>query len=148
MSLKTTPRVSRSRKRTIKAAKDFLTKELRRPLMREEVQRLRLVKQPGREARKIVDRALRIEGRMVRQNGKAVDLADFQELRTALVRRDCGLYSPHSDFIRRMENIFLRDGMSRAEFDRLAGTVLKMPQPLSEDLLLAEAKLRETGEWS
>ncbi len=67
---------------------------------------------------------------VVAASGDDIGLADVQELRVKLARRDGGVWSPQSLVLRRMECRIAGEGMTRDEFDDLAAAVWRMPQVL------------------
>ena len=117
------------RRRTIKSAIELLDRELRLPHARRRqcFQRIRGARQPKREARRLIEQHRKQLARGL-VNGE-VDLSDVQEVLVKLIRRDLGICSPHTHTLRRMERIILKKGMTKQEFERMAGTVLGMKQP-------------------
>ncbi len=59
-----------------------------------------------------------------------IGLADVQELRAKLARRDGGVWSPQSLMLRRMDGRIVGEGMTRQEFDDMAAAVWRLPQVL------------------
>lgn len=95
---------------------------------RHAIGRIRNARCPRVEAQRIVDQAAR---QAVSGLGDGdIGLADVQELRTKLARRDGGVWSPQSDVLRRMDRRVAGEGMTRPEFDDLAAAVWRMPQVL------------------
>ena len=87
------------------------------------------------EAKRIIAAAHRrkvryaLAGDDQRRHGQ-IDLADVQELRAKLARRDGGVWSPQSILLRRMDRRIAGEGMTRPEFDDLAAAVWRLPQVL------------------
>jgi hypothetical protein len=73
-------------------------------------------------------------------DGPEIDLSDVQELRTKLIRRDYGIWSPHTDYLHRMEKDILSGDMDLVEFKRRASVLLNMEQALSKEFLKAEGE--------
>jgi hypothetical protein len=136
------------RRRTLKTARRVINGSTipagRRPSA---YQRISKASQPIAEANRIVvqHKADRNGLELVRDG--EVDLSDVQELRVKLIRRDKGIWSPHTDYLHRMERDILTKGMTKDEFKRRSATVLKMEQWLNKKFRHAEWKLARTGEW-
>jgi hypothetical protein len=139
---------SRRRRRTLKAARDILNGSAipagRRPSA---YQRISKARQPVTEAKRIVDQHETDRHGLELVRDREVDLSDVQELRVKLIRRDKGIWSPHTDYLCRMERDILTKGMTKGEFKRRSATVLKMEQWLNKKFRHAEWKLARTGEW-
>ena len=124
-------RLTPRRRRTIKSAIELLDRELRlSPDKRQQyIQLIRRASQPKREARRLIEQHRKNLARGLVSDEKEIDLSDVQEVLVRLIRRDLGICSPHTNYLRRMERIILMDGMTRQEFELMAGTVLGMKQP-------------------
>ncbi len=94
---------------------------------RHAIGRIRNARCPRVEAQRIVANATRD---VVAASSDDIGLADVQELRAKLARRDGGVWSPQTLMLRRMECRIVREGMTRQEFDDLAAAVWRMPQVL------------------
>lgn len=137
------------RKRTIRTAKAIIDgSSLPIGRRRFAYRSLRRAGQPVREAKRIVQQYEADVIGVERDADQLVDLSDVQELRVKLIRRDYGIWSPHTDYLARMENDILTDGMSWEEFKRRSVVVMKMVQPLEKSFRKAEYKLARTGEWT
>jgi len=110
-------------------------------------QRISKAKQPVAEAKRIIERYKTNRLGLELVHGRDIDLSDVQELRVKLIRRDKGIWSPHTDYLHRMERDILTKGMTKDEFKRRSATVLKMEQWLNKKFRHAEWKLARTGEW-
>jgi len=106
-----------------------------------------MASQPIAEAKRIVVQHKTDRHGLELVRDREVDLSDVQELRVKLIRRDKGIWSPHTDYLYRMERDILTKGMTKGEFKRRSATVLKMEQPLNKKFRNAEWKLARTGEW-
>lgn len=106
-------------------------------------------KQPVVEAKRIVDQDKTDRHGLELVRGREVDLSDVQELRVKLIRRDKGIWSPHSYYLHRMERDILTAGMTKDEFKRRSAVALNMEQPLKlrKKFRNAEWKFTRTGEW-
>ena len=110
-------------------------------------QRIKKAKQPVTEARRIVEQYKADQYGLELVHDRDVDLSDVQKLRIKLIRRDKGIWSPHTDYLHCMERHILSTGMTKGEFKRRSATALKMEQPLSKKFRDAEWKFARTGEW-
>ena len=130
------------RKRTERNAKAILndaplTDQRRRAAYRH----IKNAKQPIKTATKIAERALiDVDGQEI-PVGSDLDLSDVQELRVKLLRRDFGIWPPHTDYLNRMEVDILSGAMTKQEFKRRSSVLLRMEQPLSKASRLAEQEL-------
>ena len=116
-------------RRSIKDAVAYLDQEIKLPARqrRKAIERISLAQRPRTEAKRII----RARHKEVADEIEQPDLSDVQELRAWLIRRDKGIWSPHSDYLKRMELIILTGKMDRETFVRMAATVKKkMPQSL------------------
>jgi hypothetical protein len=99
----------------------------RRP---EAYRRIRNAKQPVKEANRIISHYMTNRHELELVDGPENDLSDVQELRAKLIRRDYGIWSPHTDYLHRMEKDILSGNMDLVEFRRRSSVVLEMEQPL------------------
>jgi hypothetical protein len=139
---------TRRRRRTIKKARRLLdSSSLHVDARRDAYQKVRSAKQPIKEAKRIVQHheANRLD--VAAEYQRPVELSDVQELRVKLIRRDYGIWSPHTDYLHRMEKDILTTGMSWEEYERRAVVVMKMEQPLSKEFRKAERDYARTGKW-
>ena len=126
---KSTPLKSPRRRRTERQAIMVLD-EARLPATqrRHALARIRGARQPITEARRIIDQTARLD--VAELGCDDIGLADVQELRVKLARRDGGVWSPQSILLRRMDRRIAGEGMTRPEFDDLAAAVWRMAQVL------------------
>jgi len=140
--------LSPRRRRTEQDAKSILKGAgLQDRQMAEALRHLQTVKQPIRFANNLVQRATNAKKGMEVKAGAKLDLSDAQELKTKLIKRDFGIWSPHSDYLRRIVEDILSGKITKAEFEKRSAVLLSMDQPLSEDFRKAEWKLTRTEEW-
>ena len=143
----TTPLTQRRRRSERQAKSVLINAGLDGRHLIEAMRHLRSEKQPIRRARQIAERTMtNRKGIKVPVNAK-LDLSDVQELKAKLIKRDFGIWSPHSDYLRRILEDILSGNITKAEFERRSAVLLDMAQPLSEDFRKAEWKLARTGEW-
>ena len=136
------------RKRTERAARKVINGSVIPARCRASAyQRISKARQPIVEAKRIVDQHETDRHGLGVLRGQEVDLSDVQELRVKLIRRDKGIWSPHTDYLCRMERDILTKGMTKGEFKQRSATVLKMEQWLNKKFRHAEWKLARTGEW-
>ncbi len=88
--------------------------------------RIRRARQPTVEARRIIAQASRRAVEITR--GDTIDLADVQELRVKLIRRDGGIVEPHASLLRRLDARIAAGAMTRGEFEE--SQVWAMPKAL------------------
>ena len=108
--------------------------------------RIRKAKQPVREAKAIVARHRADRHKIEITRGRALDLSDVQELRVKLIRKDYGVWSPHIDYLKRMEIDILSGIMTANDFKCRSAVLMGMEQPLSDKFRKAEWLLSMTGE--
>ena len=136
------------RKRTERAARKVINGSVIPARCRASAyQRISKARQPIVEAKRIVDQHETDRHGLGVLRGQEVDLSDVQELRVKLIRRDKGIWSPHTNYLHRMERDIISEGMTKGEFKRRSATALKIEQPLSKKFRDAEWKLARTGEW-
>ncbi len=86
--------------------------------------RIRNAKQPKSEANRLIRR---LQGELVEgvfSNDNYLDLSDVQELRVKLIRRDRGIWPPHSDYLTKMEYMILDGSMTPKVFKEMSGLAL------------------------
>ena len=106
-----------------------------------------MAKQPMREAKRIDKQRKKDVALRGVETGSKVDLSDAQVLLVKLIRRDKGIWPPHTDYLKRIE-LRIIEGMTRAEFEDMAATLMNMVQPLSKEFREAEWELSRTGTLS
>lgn len=135
------------RRRTVKAAKKVIADASYPSWKRSYAYaRIRKAKQPVREAKAIVARHRADRHKIELTSGRAIDLSDVQELRVKLIRRDYGVWSPHTDYLNRMERDILSGTMTASELKRRSTVLFGMKQPLSKKFRKAEWLLSRIGE--
>lgn len=115
--------------------------------MTEALRFVRGAKQPVREARRIVQRALTTKNGMEVPIGAELDLSDAEELKVKLIKRDLGIWPPHSNYLLRIMKDIISGSITKAEFERRSAVLLGMEQPLSKKFRVAEHKYQTTGDW-
>ncbi len=133
---KSTTLRSRGRKRTETAAIELLSKVRLSPGERQSAMaRIRRARQPGAEVRRIISQASR---RAVEIScGDVIDLADVQELRVKLIRRDGRIVEPHASLLHRLDARIAARNITRGEFEDVASQVWAMPQALPRSVQAA-----------
>lgn len=136
-------RISPQRRKTEKAAVNFLDGEvrLRRTERLRALDMIRAAPSPKVAARQIIRRHnLRIVG------GLAQDKAtrgDYQELQDKLIQRDMGIWYPQTAILRGiLEEI--DEGMTKERFAERSAVLLKMPQALPKTFRAQET---DNGKW-
>ena len=126
---KSTTHKSRRRARTETAANELLSEVRLSPgECRSAIARIRRSRQPTVEARRIIAQASRRAVEIT--HGDTIDLADVQELRVKLIRRDGGIVEPHASLLRRLDARIAAGAMTRGEFEEAASQVWAMPKAL------------------
>lgn len=92
------------------------------------VEKIRAAKQPLSEAKRIIKQEKLAA--IADPDRKKIDLSDAQELRVWLMRRDKGIWNPHSDFLARLEQQIAEGGMTEGAFREAAVILLDIVQPL------------------
>ena len=125
----TSPAARSRRKRTENEAVKLLDGLGLSPARRRHaIGRIRNARCPRIEAQRIVDQAARAD--VAELGGDDIGLADVQELRAKLARRDGGVWSPQALMLRRMDCMIVSSGITRQEFDGLAAAVWGLKQTL------------------
>ena len=117
---------SRQRRRTEQKAVSHLDSYLRlSPERRRKArERIRAVKQPLREARKIISEAIH------QAAYETLDYSDVRELEVRLIRRDMTLCPEQENWLKRLNMRIAEGDISRAEFDQEAEKLLLMVNSL------------------
>ena len=133
---KSTTHKSRQRRRTEKDAVALLDGLIRLPPYerRSALKRIRTSRQPGVEARRIANHAKR---RAVIIGHDEIDLADVQELRVKLLRRDGGIWEPQASLLHQMDASIASGEMDQEVFEESAAVVLGMAQALPKKFIRA-----------
>lgn len=111
------------------------------------IRHVRKARQPIREAKRIGLRAYAAKKDLDVPSGRKLDLSDAEELKVKLIKRDLGIWPPHTDYLRRIQKDICSSNITKAEFERRSVVLLDMEQPLSDQFRKAEWKLARTGEW-
>lgn len=114
------------RRRTEKDAVAYLDGHIRLPPYerRSALNRIRDSRQPGREAKRIVDHT-RQRGINIPDDG--IDCSDVQELRTKLIRRDGGAWEPQASLLHEMDTRIASGEMDPNGFKERTAVVLGNP---------------------
>jgi hypothetical protein len=136
---------SRRRRRTVKEAIQFFDREVKLPpnARREALARIRHSKQPGREAKRLIERHRR-DG-IPAPCHSSVDLSDVQELRVQLIRRDGFVCSPVTLGLSRLERQVLTENLTADEFTESSMMLLNLPHALPREMCRREATSRAFG---
>lgn len=130
---------SKQRRRTLKKAREEINKAHLPPERRRSaLARIHRAKQPVAEAKRIVQQYRTDRARVIVEPHQEIDLSDVQELRVKLIRRDKGIWSPHTDYLARMERKILAGEMTVEEFKKQSLVVLRMKPTLSKHFRKAE----------
>ena len=136
------------RKRTERAARKIIKSSVipagRRPVA---YRQIRNAKQPVVEAKRIVNQQSVDRHKLDIVQDQEIDLSDVQELRVKLIRRDMGIWPPHTDYLNRIEIDILTRGMTSDEFKRRSAIALNMEQPIDKKKRYAEWKFARLVEW-